>query len=102
MYSVIILPAARQDIADSAHWYNNQEKGLGKKFTAHVREIIGRIRRNPEAFPQRYNSTRTAVLADFPFMLHYRVDANTQQIIVAAVLHTSRNPDTWDERSEAV
>jgi len=31
----------------------------------------------------------------FPFMAHYNVDESNKTIIIAAVLHTSRNPEIW-------
>lgn len=30
MYKIIILPLAKKDIRDSAHWYEKQKKDLGK------------------------------------------------------------------------
>lgn len=101
MYSALILPAARQDVADSAQWYNGQQKGLGKRFTTQLREIIKYARRNPRAFPVRYDDTRTALMADFPFMIHYQLDENNHQIIVVAVLHTSRDSGVWTKRTDA-
>jgi hypothetical protein len=44
MYKSIILPLALLDIMESAHWYNKQQKGLGKRFTAQVREKVRFIR----------------------------------------------------------
>jgi plasmid stabilization system protein ParE len=101
MFRALILPAASLDIADSAQWYNGQQKGLGKRFTTQLRNIIKRARANPRAFPVRYDNTRTALLEDFPFMIHYQVDEDSRQIIIAAVLHTSRNPDIWAQRKNA-
>lgn len=101
MYRVLLLPAAEQDISDSAQWYNEQQKGLGKRFTTQLRNIIRRAQGNPRAFPVRYHNTRTALMDDFPFMIHYQVDEDSRQIIIAAVLHTSRNPDIWNKRNNA-
>jgi hypothetical protein len=36
MYSVIMLPLAKQDIKEAALWYNKKQKGLGKRFTLSV------------------------------------------------------------------
>jgi hypothetical protein len=41
---------------------------------------------------------RTAVLNVFPFMIHYSIDEPRKTIIVAAVLHTSRDPEAWKSR----
>ncbi len=98
MYKVIILPLAKEDIKEAALWYNKQQAGLGKRFTAVVREKVHFIRQNPNAVNIRYNTVRTAVLDVFPFMVHYTVDEDKKTIIISAVLHTSRNPDMWKKR----
>lgn len=74
MYKVIILPAAKADIHEAARWYNNKERGLGRRFTFEVREKVNLIRENPKLMAVRYKHTRCAVLKTFPFMLHFSVD----------------------------
>jgi len=98
MSKVIILPLAKEDIREAARWYNKQQYGLGKKFTAEVREKVNFIRQNPKASNARYNGVRTAVLNMFPFMVHFTVDDENKTIIISAVLHTSRNPELWKNR----
>jgi plasmid stabilization system protein ParE len=98
MYKAIILPAAREDIRDAAIWYNKQQADLGKKFIAEVRDMVLHIQRNPKASNVRYGNISTAVLSVFPFMVHYSIEENKKTIIVAAVLHTSRDPKLWEGR----
>lgn len=98
MYKSIILPLAKEDIREAAKWYNKQQKGLGKRFTAEVREKAHFIRQNPKASNMRYKNVRTAILNVFPFMIHYTIDEKDKTIIVSAVLHTSRNPELWKNR----
>jgi len=40
MYKTIILPLAKEDILEAAKWYNKQQEGPGKRFTAEVREKV--------------------------------------------------------------
>lgn len=98
MYKATILPLAKKDIRQAALWYNKQQKGLGKRFTEEVREKVRFARQNPEASNIRYESVRTTVLNVFPFIIHYIVDYKNTQIIVTAVLHTSRDPNVWKTR----
>ncbi len=98
MYKSLILPLAKEDIREAAKWYNKQQKGLGKRFTAEVRENVHFIRQNPKASNVRYKNVRTTVLNVFPFMIHYTIDEKNKTIIVSAVLHTSRNPELWKNR----
>jgi site-specific recombinase XerD len=97
MYKSIILPL-KEDIREAAKWYNKRQIGLGKIFTADVREKVHFIRQNPKASNVRYNSVRTAVLNVFPFMVHFTIDEKNKTVIVSAVLHTSRNPELWKNR----
>ncbi len=98
MYTATILPHAKKDIREAALWYNKQQKGLGKRFTEEVRGKVRFVRQNPEASNIRYENVRTVVLSVFPFMIHYTVDHSNKQIMVTAVLHTSRDPELWKTR----
>ncbi len=98
MYKSIILPLAKEDIREAAKWYNKKSQGLGKRFTAEVREKVHFIRQNPTASNVRYDDVRTAVLNIFPYMVHYTVDEPNKTVIVSAVLHTSRDPELWENR----
>lgn len=97
MLRVIILPAARQDIREAAHWYNKKQPRLGKRFISHIRSKVQIIQTDPQVFTVRYNGIRTAVLDVFPFMIHYTI-YKEEDLIIISVLHTSRSPETWQER----
>ena len=98
MYKSIILPPAKEDIRDAALWYDEKQKRLGKRFISQVREKVYFIRQNPQTGSLRYDNVRTMVLNVFPFMVHYTINEISETIIVSAVLHTSRNPEIWNER----
>jgi len=98
MYKSIILPSAKEDIRDAALWYDEKQKGLGKRFIAQVREKVYLIKQNPKTGSIRYDNMRTMVLNVFPFMMHYTINEVSETIIISAVLHTSRNPEIWNER----
>jgi plasmid stabilization system protein ParE len=95
MYRVVLLTVAKSDVKDAASWYEDKQDKLGKKFLSDVRQITGLIKRNPYGYAIRYDDIRTAVLDVFPFMIHYRIDELNKLIVIAAVLHTGRNPDIW-------
>jgi len=96
MYKSIILPSAKREIREAAKWYNNRQKGLGKKFTAQVRKKLTHIKQNPFAYSIRKGKTRTAVLHVFPFMVHFTIEEN-HTVVIASVLHTSRSPIIWPD-----
>ena len=97
-YKVVILPLAKNDIEQAVDWYQQIQNKLGKRFTAEVRKKVKFIRKNPKATAIRYKNVRTALLDKFPFLIHYVVDDAGKTIIIAAVFHTSLNPDIWDKR----
>lgn len=98
MHRSIILPLAKEDIHEAERWYNKQSPGLGKKFTAEVRESVRFIRQNPTACNIRYDKVRTVVLKVFPFMIHYTINEASKSVVISAVLHTSRDPKEWENR----
>lgn len=98
MYRVVLLPLAIKDIKEATHWYNNRQKGLGKRFTHSLRDKVKFISQNPKSTAIRYDNTRTALLDVFPCMIHYFLDDEKKTVIIAAVFHTSRNPDIWKNR----
>ena len=97
-YKVVILPLAKQDIVQAADWYRHKQNKLGKRFVTEVRKKVNFIKQNPKATAVRYKNVRTALLDKFPFLIHYIVDDNDKTVIIAAVFHTSLNPDIWDKR----
>jgi plasmid stabilization system protein ParE len=100
MYQAIILPLAKKDIQEAAKWYNSKQKGLGKRFTSEIRQNINLLKQNPHSCAARYNDIRTSVLSIFPFIAYYIVDEQQKLIVISAVLHTSRHPDTWKREDE--
>jgi len=98
MFDAVILPPAKQDIRKAAHWYNDKERGLGRRFTSAIREKVLSIKKHPESAPIRYGNVRTSLIDSFPFMIHYRVETENQRIVISAVFQPSLSPDRWDER----
>jgi hypothetical protein len=99
-YKVIVDTNAYLDIIDSIEWYNKAQLGLGLKFYKQVQSVFKCIRKNPLAYGIRYNTSHTATVKKFPFMVHYFIDAEKNAIVITSVLHTSRDPKIWDERTE--
>ena len=98
MYKSVILPLAKKDIKEAAAWYNDKQKGLGKRFTHKIRLRVHSICKHPKAGAIRYDDTRTAILDVFPYMIHYIIDELQKTIIISAVFHMSLNPDKWEDR----
>jgi len=41
---------------------------------------------------------RTVTLEKFPFLIHYYIDIENKKVVVLGVIHTSRNPELWEDR----
>jgi toxin ParE1/3/4 len=95
MYKCVILPSAKTDLKNSSVWYETQQKGLGKKFIASIRESLSLAAQNPYAFQVRFDDVRSAVVRKFPFLIYYLVDEGAHRIIIVAIFHTSRKPKSW-------
>jgi plasmid stabilization system protein ParE len=97
-YSLKILPDARSDMREAIDWYNSQKKGLGTKFFKHLAEAMKLVLENPHLFQIRYKEVRQANIKTFPFQVHFFIDEERHDVVVIAVLHTSRNPQIWKDR----
>ena len=99
-YRLVIDPAAIIDIKESILWCNKQKPDLGHRFYNILKQTITIIKKSPESFQIRYKNLRMAPVGKFPFLILYQINQTKKHIAVVAVLHTSRNPQIWKERSE--
>ncbi len=95
-YSLIISDEAYFDILDAYLWYNALRNGLGDDFEQYLEKELLRLLDHPEQFQIKYKNIRVSYLEKFPYGIHYFVEESF--IKVAAVFHTSRNPQNWKNR----
>jgi plasmid stabilization system protein ParE len=88
---------ARAEFDEAHDWYEDQEPGLGDRFSEHVQEVLDRIAANPELHQVVHKDIRRGIVRDFPYTVYYRVLLD--EIRVIAVFHGSRNPGIWQSRS---
>lgn len=98
-YKSVILLKAKDDLREAAKWYNQARTGLGKELLARFRERLAELRNNPLTCQIRYSEVHTTLVEQFPYMIHYYVDQQNKTIVVLSILHTSRNPKIWEERT---
>ena len=97
-YSVVIMPAALNDIREAKEWYNEQQQGLGTRFTKAVRATVKQIAHYPYHHAVRYSQARMAQLSVFPYLIHYYIDEIHSSIVIIAILSASRDPKIWETR----
>jgi len=100
MYRTVLLPLAKKDIREIYNWYNQRQEGLGNRFLIQLRKKILTIRQFPKAARIRYDNMHVALLDVFPYMIHYAVNEEQEEIVIASILSMSRNPEIWTERSK--
>lgn len=95
--TLIVRPEAQLDIEEIALWYEEQQAGLGDRFSGKLKSLLQRIVENPRQFPETgRRHIRRGLLNPFPYAVYF---VSTGEIVsVAAVLHQHRHPDTWKQR----
>lgn len=94
--NITFLAPAEAELLDAVAYYNTQSEGLGYEFAAEVKRTIERIIQYPEAWFQLSKRTRRCRTSRFPYGVIYQVKNKT--VIVVAVMHLSRHPQTWKGR----
>jgi plasmid stabilization system protein ParE len=90
MLSVLILPAAQQEIIAAQDWYEYELPGLGARFREALGHQIERMATTPLHFPIMLGDVRRARLHHFPYGLFFRQVDKTLYIV--ACFHSSRDP----------
>jgi len=86
-------PAAKVDIHETREWYRKQSPALEGRFAAAVADTIQSILEHPRAYQLVEPDVRRAGLNVFPYLVYYAVENDA--VVVLAVLHGKRHPDTW-------
>jgi len=90
------LAAAEAELLEAVEYYNQQCEGLGFEFAAEIRRTLERIARYPEAWAPLSRRTRRCRTNRFPYGVIYQMREKT--ILVVAVMHLGRAPDSWRSR----
>lgn len=98
IYTIKLLPQARMDIEEATQDYNLRKLNLGNELFITIAEAIDSLKQNPFLFQKRYRDLRQIHTTKFNFAVHYFIEE--KQVIVIAVLHNSRNPQIWKNRTK--
>ena len=94
---LIIRPEAELDIESSAMWYESQQPGLGGRFLEELNDGFVRVAEQPLRFPRIEKNVRRGLLDRFPYGVYFISEID--RVVVIAVLHLHRHPDTWRRRA---
>lgn len=87
---------ALEEFADAIAFYRSIDRGLAKRFRTSVGAMMASVGKWPLLGPIYLDEVRKRVMLDFPYAIFYlQGDAD---ILIIAVMHTSREPDYWLDR----
>ena len=93
---VRFLPEALDDVIESQRWTASRQPGLGQAFAEAITAGVGRIARDPAAFPYGHGSVRRVVVRQFPYAIYFREAGDA---IVVLAVHGRQDPRLWQDRA---
>jgi len=96
MAHFVLRREAQLDLEEAALWYDDQQTGLGERFSAELKRVLQRISESPFQFPHIDRGIRRGLLQRYPYAVYFTVSQET--VIVLAVLHQSRDASRWRGR----
>jgi toxin ParE1/3/4 len=90
------LPLAREELNETAAYYEASVPGLGEAFLDDVHRAIEIVLENPRIGAPVGKRLRKSILRRFPFSIVYA--ARDEEIVVVAVSHHRRRPGYWRGR----
>ena len=96
MYNLTFLSIANRDIQNIVSYYDDINSTLSDVFLKEMEDTKSFILQNPDACPKRIRNIRVSYLKRFRYGVFFKIYED--EIIVIAVLHTSRNPEIWQKR----
>ncbi|SKB99894.1 type II toxin-antitoxin system RelE/ParE family toxin [Dyadobacter psychrophilus] len=87
-------PEAVKDITQAAEYYEECQKGLGKRFRSEVKRKLVLVKEIPRIYTLRYGEVRFALIDIFPYSIHFSINEKGQVVQVHAVLCQFENPET--------
>jgi len=95
--SLLVRPAAQEDITRATLWYERRAAGLGARFREDVEGTLVAIREQPELFRLMHRDVRRALLREFPYAVYFVLRGDA--IHVLACIHGRRHPRHWRQRT---
>jgi toxin ParE1/3/4 len=97
MLNLFFHPDVSSEVKSSYDWYQEQADGLGEDFLNELEYSYQAIIEFFDTWPKFSRGFRRFILSRFPFSVIYR--KKNQSIYIVAVMHNSRKPGYWLERS---
>ncbi|WP_424492898.1 type II toxin-antitoxin system RelE/ParE family toxin [Salinimicrobium sp. GXAS 041] len=90
VFKLLVREEAQREIIDAGFWYENKQKGLGRRFVSEVEDQFEFVLKFPEVYALKKDNFREAPLKEFPYSIIYTLE--NRKITVFAVFNTYQNP----------
>jgi plasmid stabilization system protein ParE len=84
-YKFVYRPFVQQDLQNAIKYYKDISPRLAKEFVSRVREAKKYIEQNPLGDDVMYKNIRMHYIRQFPYHIHYYLDADNKQIVILAI-----------------
>lgn len=92
---------AKADIKEAASFYNEKEnQKLADDFLSEINDKLIQIQKKPDSYSEDADGVRKTFLKRFPYYIYYIVFSPI--ILIVAVWHKKRNPDSLNKRVEKI
>jgi hypothetical protein len=92
---VKLSKGAKIELADAELKYDESREGLGSEFYGAVVQAITEIAQHPQRWPKEQIDVRRFVVERFPYRIFIKF---AKEVVVIAIMHTSRIPGYWRSR----
>ena len=94
--TLLLHSEAEIELDSAVEYYEGREAGLGQRFYNAYVKTLKVIVAFPDSYPVSHKQYRKAKIRDFPYCILYRFYKET--LIIVAVFHDKRNPQSWKDR----
>ena len=91
-FRTVLTNAAVTDLHAAVAYYNDKLPGLGLRMFNETDKAISRISAQPLSFSRRIEEVRACKVADFPYLVFYFPDVNTQTITILRIFNEWQKP----------
>lgn len=94
---LVVSHEAAADISEAVNWLGDISPNLPVRFEVELERVYASIIDYPQMYPLVYKTFRRALLRRFPYSVFYVLDASV--VLIVAVIHQSRDEETWKRRA---
>ena len=87
---------AEDDVDAATAWYSSERPALALAFLDRLDHVLRRVQESPRQFPEVSAGIRRGLMSRFPYGVFFKVFDD--RVVVLAVLHLHRHPETWKTR----